>query len=179
MAEFSLRPATPGDLTDIIRLEALGFAEGDQESADVYAERIEVFPPGSLMAMDGDTCIGCFFAEVWQDKPAYGAEDFQLGHSIRAAHDLTAGNCLYVASMTIDPQYRGDGHGARLFRAGVTRLVADYPQLRSVVLLVNETWHRARSIYAGAGFTEVTRLPAFFEPAPNCLQTGIVMKHTI
>lgn len=179
MDSFSLQVATPDDLADICRLETMGFAPGDQEAAAVYAERVEVFPQGSLIARQGEARIGCFFAEIWTDRPAYTAQDFLLGHSIRAAHEPVGGTCLYVASMTLDPQYRGAGLGTRLFSQCVDRLLTLYPQLRSIVLLVNASWHRARHIYAGAGFVEVTRLPEFFRPSPGHAETGIVMKRLL
>lgn len=173
MTHFSLRSATTADLDAIMDMEAAGFASGDRESRELYAERIECFADGALMATRGEGVVGCLFAEIWSDAQL-AAEHFVLGHDIRSRH-APQGSVLYVASMTIAPVFRGLGFGAQLFEGGIAHIEAAHPQLCSVLLLVNETWVSARAIYSAAGFAERARLPGFFRPDARSRQDGIVM----
>lgn len=160
-------------------MEAQGFAPGNREREEVYAQRIASFPQGSLMACLGSECIGCLFSEIWHFRPLPLAEHFALGHDIRQRHDAVNGTELYVTSMTVAPPFRGCGLGERLFSGGIGHVARSHPQIATALLLVNETWHHARKIYQAAGFEEVTTLKHFFTPDEGRQEDGIVMRRKI
>ena len=97
-----------------MRLEEIGFEPGDREKQEVYADRIEVFPEGSLVACINNECIGFIFSEIWNECITFSPADFMLGHDIRKCHSKEKGTELYLSSMTIDPQFRGKGFGSLL-----------------------------------------------------------------
>lgn len=176
---ISFRPARQQDLDHIMELEARGFAPGNRELRDVYAQRIQVFPEGSLMAHLGQHCVGCVFSEIWQAVSIPSAEQFALGHAIEDRHDPVRGRVLYITSMTIDPAFRGHRLGLPLFVGCLDHLARAFPQLDSALLLVNETWSRARKIYLDAGFVEIARFRDFFNPSGAQFEEGIVMHRRI
>lgn len=179
MDELTLRRAEPADLDRIMDLEQLGFAAGNREDRAVYVQRLAAFPDGSLVACRGHEVVGCFFAEIWLHTARFESDQFALGHDILAHHEPLRGDTLYVSSMTIDPVLRGGGLGGWLFAECLGRVLGLYPQLRSVLLLVNEAWRPARAIYAAAGFEEVARLAGFFNPDGTLRQDGIVMRRPV
>ncbi len=174
-----LRAATPHDIDQIMALEEQGFDAGNRELRAVYEARVETFAPGALMAHLGGNCVGCFFCEIWRSSPSPGVEYFTLGHDICERHDPLAGTELYVSSMAIAPAFRRQGLGAQLLRGGIGHVASRFPQLSSAVLLVNETWVRARAIYAAAGFCEIVRFERFFNPRASVFEDGIVMRRLL
>lgn len=179
MESLTLREATPDDLDRIMELEAKGFAPGNREMRAVYERRIEAFPQGALMACLGAQSIGCVFSEIWCATPVPVAEHFALGHDILDRHDPVRGTELYIASMTIDPAFRGRGLAMPCFAGSIAHVAQAFPVLTSVVLLVNETWHGARRLYVAAGFREVARFDGFFRPSGSHGEDGIVMRRCI
>jgi ribosomal-protein-alanine N-acetyltransferase len=173
---MDLRRASPDDLDDVMTLERAGFAAGIVETAEVFARRIEAFPRGFLLA--GRPAWGYLCAEVWDGFDLADPHRFDLGHDI-GSWLVPEGDTLYIASMTVHPSTRETGRGRALFEAGLERLCGEFPRVRQAVLIVNEHWSAARRIYDGVGFTEVGRLPGFFQPVggPNgdalilCLDT--------
>jgi [ribosomal protein S18]-alanine N-acetyltransferase len=164
-----------GDLDRILELEHKGFVPGNRECREVYARRIEVFPQGALMAYVDSVCVGCFFSEIWREETLNSVDSFQLGHDIGDRHDSIRGKGLYVSSITVDPDYRGNGLGADLFAACIDRVCREFPAISSVNLLVSESWTHARRIYRKLGFAEIARLRGFFKSADSGADDGIVM----
>lgn len=179
MDSLTFRSATEYDLDRIMAMETAGFAPGDREAREVYARRIEAFPEGALLACLGAQTVGCVFTEIWRPVPIPAREAFALGHDIRDRHDPVAGAELYVASMTLDPAFRGRGLGKPLLLGALNHVAVRYPRVSSVLLLVNSSWDRARRLYAAAGFHEVTRLPGFFRPSSQLCEDGIVMRRAL
>ena len=176
---MELRRANPSDLHSVMTLEEAGFVPGIVEAPEVFAQRIAAFPEGFLLAEDQGQIWGYFCAEVWslnegEDPATCDAERFDLGHDIGTWLDR-GGDTLYVASMTVAPAFRGGGRGRTLFRRGLERMVADFPALRRVLLVVNEHWLGARAIYHSEGFVEVGRLRGFFRPLLGMEGDAIVM----
>ena len=171
---IDLRLATLEDMDEIMSLERLGFAVGVQENADVYKKRINVFPNGCLIAELEKKIIGCLFSEIWEDQKNISKKNFILGHDINLTHDIN-GSTLYISSMTINISFRGRGFGYELFTKSIKLLCSSYPKLDACVLLVNETWINAKSIYQKAGFSEVLVINNFFHPFDIKPQNGIVM----
>lgn len=177
--EFYLRDATLGDLKQIMNLEAYGFEPGHCERPETYAQRIETFPEGSLMAYVGEDCVGCMFSEIWPYVPLSTAERFLLGHDIRRYHEPARGTELYVTSMTVEPHFRGQGLGARILSGGIDRVARRFPQIHSALLLVNAEWTFARDIYFDDGFEEIVTLRHFFAAGAGSYDDGIVMRRAV
>jgi ribosomal protein S18 acetylase RimI-like enzyme len=176
MESITLAEATLQDLDQIMDMEVTGFAPGDTELREVYERRIKTFPQGSLIAYSVTEYVGCIFSEIWKESPIPVAGHFALGHDILERHDPVLGTELYITSITISPDFRGRGLGSQLFLGCIDRIAAAYPQLTSALLLVNETWGHARSIYEAAGFIEVVRFKNFFNPDGMTYEDGIVMR---
>jgi [ribosomal protein S18]-alanine N-acetyltransferase len=171
-----LRAATLDDLNLIVQLEQKGFEPAIRESEMVFAKRINVFPEGALLGYVGSACVGCFFSEIWQGETLAQPGNFALGHDIAQRHDPVKGTNLYVSSITVDPAYRGNGLGARLFRDCIERVGRQFPGINAVSLLVSESWGNARKIYLRSGFAEIARLREFFMSADGGTHDGIVMR---
>lgn len=176
---FYLRDATLHDLKQIMSLEAYGFEPGHSERRETYAQRIETFPEGSLMAYLGDDCVGCLFSEIWPYVALPTAERFLLGHDIRRFHEPERGTELYVTSMTVEPRFRGQGLGAKILSGGIDRVAERFPRLDSVLLLVNAEWSFARDIYFDDGFEEILTLRHFFPAGAGAYDDGIVMRRAV
>lgn len=178
MRSLNFKAATLADLDRIMELEAAGFDPGHWETRQVYAQRIEVFPEGSLLAFHEGESVGCVFCEIWHetsDGPVQ-AEHFTLGHDILERHDPVHGNTLYIASMVLDPALHGRGWSQPLLQGCLAQLASAYPRLRSALLLVNTNWTAARRTYTAAGFQEVAQFPGFFQPRARPAEDGIVMR---
>ena len=168
--------AAANDLDRIMELERQGFAADHRELRSAYAQRIATFPQGALMAWRGAECVGCVFSEIWRSTPQPDAAHFTLGHDIRDRHDPVHGTELYISSMTLAPNVRGQGLGAVLLQGCLSHVAAAFPQLESAVLLVNAAWTPARRIYTGLGFVEIACLSGFFQSDDAAPEDGIVMR---
>jgi len=159
-------------------LETAGFPPGIVEDREVFFRRIEAFPEGFLVAIEGDRIHGYICAEIWSQWPhPSDPQDegrFDLGHDIGSWLDRD-GDTLYVASMTVAPDRRG-GVGRHLFARSLEYWRREFPGVRQVVLIVHEHWVAARRIYQTAGFEEVGRLPGFFRPEGGPVGTALILK---
>jgi len=169
-----LRKADTADLDTIMELEIAGFESGVVEEAAVFAHRLAAFPEGFLIAEASGTPCGYFCAEVWHDWLPEESERFDLGHDVQRWLQRD-GHVIYIASMTLAPEYRGGGLGHILLRQGLKTMNECFPALTQAVLIVNEHWHAARGIYAQAGFSQIGRLPAFFKPEQGPVGDAILM----
>lgn len=173
--DIALRPARATDLDTVMTLETTGFPPGIVEAPEVFARRIAAFPDGFLLAGAPEPW-GYFCSEIWTDWTGESGDGdrFHLGHDIGAWH-RTEGSTLYIASMTVRPEYRGGGRGRALFRSALALLVSSFPNLRQAVLIVNEHWTGARQIYRTEGFAETDRLEGFFRPSGGPVGAAVVM----
>ncbi len=174
--DFSLAEAKQQDLDDIMHIEHNSFTETVVESRNVFSERINVFSKGFLLLRYKDKTVGYFCTELWKDcKLPYSTADFALGHSASALY-TPKGSSLYIASMGILPEFRGGGIGKFLFSASLEKITSSVPTVKKHILLVNETWLPARTIYKKAGFNEVQILENFFDTKEKTPQNGIIME---
>lgn len=172
-----LKTALPEDIDVLMDLEHLGFEPGIREQRETLLQRLLTFAPGCFLAMNGRAIVGCVFTEIWKpcEKGLLDADNFALDPVGSGRHDPT-GSVLYVASLTLRPEFRGAGKGKELFRATLCHMKEGFPQIRECVLLVNEDWAAARRIYQDAGFLVEGRLPGFFRPLGKPPTDGVVMR---
>lgn len=180
---MNLCPAQPFDIDSIMKIERASFIPGIQEKQSVFEERIRVFSNGFLLLTDNSekavkeyghgVIAGYFCSEIWDYIPG---EDsfFTLGHSAGKVHNDN-GKVLYASSFALLPQYRGNGNGRALFENSLKILSTSFPQLETVLLLVNEEWTGAQKIYQSLGFKELRRIPEFFASLTKKSSDGILM----
>jgi ribosomal-protein-alanine N-acetyltransferase len=178
-AHFIIREAAPADLGCVMALESACFNEATRESADVYRERMAVFPEGFLVLEAGEGAPqvrGSICSELWLlgGGPCAPAL-FSLGHSSRKQHS-PSGDALYISSVQVLPGFRGQGAGRALVTELLCRVKEGFPAVRRSVLLVNEAWLPARRLYAALGYREVSRLGGFFSGDAGAKTDGIVME---
>ena len=173
---LGLRLATANDLSAVMAIEHTAFPYGVHESLEVYAERLQVFPQGFQVLLQDQAVAGFICTERWADKQSLTAPDFTVGHSISQQHQ-PYGPELYISSMGIHPSYHGLGLGKKLFAGFLHYAQANFPELKSILLIVSEKWTPARKIYIQNGFTEIQRFPGFFSnETSGQTEAGIVMR---
>ena len=109
-----LRKVTKLDINAIMNIEKEAFAEEIQESKDVFLERIETFPEGFFILEEKNKKIGYFSSELWNSVPQKGDSCFSLNHSALKNHKKE-GTVLYISSIAILNDYKGNGFGYRFF----------------------------------------------------------------
>lgn len=177
-ADLSYREATSEDINDIMFIEDNSFCQGIREERDVFLERIITFPTGFLLLEHEGRVIGYICSELWRYQENIDVEDLKLGHWIKNIHD-PAGEELYISSMGILPEFRGEGLGALMFESLSNRLLKTYPQIKSILLIFSRNWLAAQRIYQRNGFREITIMPNFFQPLNLEHQDGIVMRRRV
>ncbi|AQS59191.1 GNAT family N-acetyltransferase [Desulforamulus ferrireducens] len=177
---LSFRQATINDIDSIITIEEQSFAAGIKEAREVFLERIRVFPAGFLLleTKESDSPIGYICSELWPGEHELQLNNLTLGHSIQKVHH-PQGQKLYISSMGVLPEFRGRGYGELLLNQLIAVITRDYPQVKSVVLIVSENWLAARKTYQKLGFQEIGLIPAFFQPVDTPSEQGIIMRKKI
>ena len=104
LAQMNWRPAIPGDIPDINRIEARVHTFAP-ERPEVWLERMTLFGEGVLMLADGAQSFGYGACYPWlvREVPAL---DTLLGQ-LPAAPD-----CLFIHDVALVPEVRGRGFGA-------------------------------------------------------------------
>lgn len=176
MEKINFRKVQPSDLAAVMKIEQASFEAGIFESESTYAERIKTFPDGFMLLEFDGAVIGYICSEIWPYQKEIKAENFTLGHSIQESHNLS-GEEIYISSMAILPEYRGQGLGKLMFQKFLEHIQATFLHTHSIILIVSENWERARKIYANNGFTEIDRIKDFFKyQAEEKVEDGIVMR---
>lgn len=176
---LAIRPATDKDIDRIMVLEARGFPALIRESRAIMQTRLDHFPQGFLVATDHeDQAIGYFCSELWGSdcgiESTMDTSAFTIGHDIRDVHQAD-GNRLYISSMTIHPDYRGNGAGRQFFVQCLDRTRQQLPQIRQSTLMLSAEWSGAHRIYQQYGYTEIMRLSNFFSNIAQDNADAIVM----
>jgi ribosomal-protein-alanine N-acetyltransferase len=176
-----LSHADISDLPDIMELERMGFDSAIVEAESVFRERLELFPQGLFVLRKSGRrgALGYYCAELWGDGPSVAeyANAFRLGHSARERFD-SGGHVLYSASMCLHPDCRGSGMGRFLFESARLSVLSDCQSVDAELLIVDERWSSARSIYRDAGFVESGTLENFFASALGARSDAIVMSRS-
>ena len=158
---YSVRKAELGDLAAVMQVERQSFEENIVEEESVFAERI-AYASGCnyiLVKTGTQSVCGYFTAELW-DSAKIESDAFALGHSVRDRHH-PAGTVLYISSFALLPEVRGLRIAENFFAAAIERIAAAFPQLKRIILLVHEDWHKAIRIYEKQGFTRTQILDNF------------------
>ena len=158
---YSVRKAEPEDLAAVMQVERRSFEENIVEEETVFADRI-AYASGCnyvLVKAGRQSVCGYFTAELW-DSAKIGADAFALGHSVRERHQ-PEGMTLYISSFALLPEVRGKSIAEKFFAAAIEHIIADFPQLERVLLLVHEDWHKAIHIYEKQGFIRTQVLDRF------------------
>lgn len=177
-ADLKFREATPDDINNIMLIEDNSFRQGIREEKDVFLERIITFPTGFLLLEHENRVIGYICSELWEYKENIDLVDLKLGHWIKTIHD-PAGEELYISSMGVLPEFRGEGLGQLMFESLLTQLLKTHPQIKSILLIVSRNWLAAQRIYRKNGFREAEIIPNFFQPLNLEHEDGIVMRSRV
>jgi ribosomal-protein-alanine N-acetyltransferase len=165
MKTYTVTFALPTDIKEIMTIEDSAFPEGIRENEETFTERLSVFPRGNTVLLEEATqrnarkLGGYFCSELWDAIPPAEAESYALGHSLKERH-VHRGTILYISSLAVLPGVKGQGRV--LFNESIKLLCVTNPQIRSIVLLVNELWLPARHIYETEGFRYTEPLKSFF-----------------
>lgn len=180
---MNIVPAKTFDIPEIMNIERTSFIPQIQETQKTFEERLSAFPQGFLLLQDASdqtvlkngkaVTAGYFCSEILQTLPA-GDNFFELGHSALKNHH-SDGIVLYVSSFALYPEYRGQKLAQPFFKDCLKNLCSAFPQIKTVLLLVNEEWTGARHIYRKLGFTEIRTIKAFFPSLHKDTADGIVM----
>jgi ribosomal-protein-alanine N-acetyltransferase len=158
--------AHPSDIGGIMSIEDSAFSEGIRENAETFLERLSIFPKGNTLLLEevetqrsARKPAGYFCSELWDEIPPPEPEFYALGHSMKE-RNVSSGNILYISSLAMMPGIKGQGRF--LFNESLKLICTANPQIRSIILLVNELWLPARHIYETEGFRYTEVLKSFF-----------------
>ncbi|WNY27794.1 GNAT family N-acetyltransferase [Methanolapillus ohkumae] len=130
--------------------------------------RISVFSDGFLLAEMNGRVVGYISSELWNYSPDIPYSNFSINHSIRDTHKPD-GNEIYISSVAVYPDVRGEKIGKKLFLKLLEALQFEY-DIFSSILIVNSDWENAYNMYQKEGFVEIGKIDGFF---PNLnLKTG-------
>lgn len=163
IGEYNLREGNIADVKRIMVIENEAFHSSIVESEDVFLQRLEIFSAGFYVLENIKTSevAGYICSEIWSGFIDAESSRFQLGHSIKEVHE-PEGTMLYIASMGILKNLRGDGLGQKMFNCFVENMLEKFRNINSIILIVSENWKSARRIYCEAGFVEVSVIKNFF-----------------
>lgn len=136
MAVAAVRPATPQDVGEIVRIQAVTWR----------AAYVELVPAAALDELDGPAA-----QQAWRDAVLAGA-----GHHVLVATegDWTVGFCAAaggeVSTLLVEPRWGRRGHGGRLLHAAAAALRADGAERG--VTWVAEPDHVSQRFYASVGW---------------------------
>jgi len=144
-----LRPAAESDLTDIVRIERVCFA--DPWSEESFRRLLAVEPAIFLVAVfPPDSAVAGY------------AIAFAVGED---------GELLNVA---VEPEFRGKGLAGQMVDALLIELSAR--GVRTAFLEVRESNRAARALYGSRGFTEIGRRKAYYR---RPVEDALVMRRVL
>lgn len=175
METIIIRNATINDIKQIMDIEYESFCETVHEDRSVFIDRILTFPDGFLVLEINGYVSGYISSEIWTYSEEIREEMFNLNHSIRKVHNATSSE-LYISSIGILKEHRGEGYGNLLFTELFERITRRY-KVSSIILIVSVMWTAAKRIYENNGFKEIYIIHDFFKEEIN--PDGIVMRKYI
>lgn len=191
---IKFRNAQAGDIDTIMELEKKSFIPQIQEDKTVFLERIKIFPELFLIfydETDPEKKIGYVSAEFLEKMPE-SAEEIKLGHIPQPCEKQFFGKnskeseitvfsaFIYISSFCIFPENRGEGLGKKCWNLAMNYFENDLQFLhfksKGFLLLVNEEWQAAISIYKKSGFKTKKIFENFFQNQKNSFSNGILME---
>src|SRR5574344_688760 len=167
-----IRKALKSDIDSIMNIEKDSFIPQIQESKSVFEKLIEFLNETFLIFTDSDNneIIGYLSGEFLEAIPS-AKEDIKLNH----LPSCRKSELLYISSFAISPSKRGQGIGNKLFSESINYFLNNF-KINEIVLLVNESWVKARTIYEKQEFEEINIFKNFFKTEKNSYTNGILMK---
>lgn len=167
-----IRKALKSDIDSIMNIEKDSFIPQIQESKSVFEKRIEFLNETFLIFTDSDNneIIGYLSGEFLETIPS-AKEDIKLNH----LPSCRKSELLYISSFAISPSKRGQGIGNKLFSESINYFLNNF-KINEIILLVNESWVKARTIYEKQEFEEINIFKNFFKTEKNSYTNGILMK---
>ena len=180
---MNLVPAKSFDINTVMQIERSAFIPAIQESQKTFEKRLSAFPEGFLLLQDSSTetvlknggavTAGYFCSEIWNSVPD-DDNFFALGHDPEKVHKVT-GPVLYASSFALFPEYRGRHLAKPFFEESLKSVCGAFPDLKTVILLVNEEWQGAKHIYESLGFKFLRTIPGFFPSLHKASSNGTLM----
>ena len=103
---------------------------------------------------------------------------FMLGHSAEKTHDPN-GSVLYFSSFALLPAFQGKKLAEPFLTGCLDSICGAFPQIKQIILLVNEEWHGAKHLYEKLGFKELRTIKDFFPSLKKSASDGIVMLKSV
>lgn len=177
-------PAKPFDIDSIMKIERAAFIPSIQEKQKTFEERLSVFPQGFFVLADNSDktvlengkaeIVGYFTSEIWTSFPE-SDEIFTLGHSAKKTHDIN-GSVLYFSSFALLPAFQGKKLAEPFLTGCLKSVCGAFPNIKKIVLLVDEEWLGARHLYSKLGFKAVRVIKDFFPSLKQKSSDGIIME---
>ena len=172
---MDIRNATKNDLDSIMEIEFASFIPGIQEERIVFENRIKMCGESFLVFEDENKKVFGYLCAERMSKIPERVNELELGHFPNVNKN---GSVLYISSFAIFPEYRGNGTGSYVWEQSLNFL-KNLKGIKTIVLLVNESWTGAHHIYEKSGFYEICRLPSFFYAEDDSYTDGILMQKNI
>lgn len=198
---LKIRTACESDLPQIMLIEKSSFVSQIQENQNVFLERIKACPKLFLIFYDSneenrseslsyensENIAGYLCAELFSEIPL-NPDELQLGHLPQKIlsddslkNNFTNQYFIYISSFAIFPSKRGGGTGKQCWNLAMEYFKnMNFEQnnviIKGFLLLVNELWTKALSIYEKSGFEKIKIFKNFFENSENSFSDGILMK---
>lgn len=175
--DIKFRTAEKTDINYIMEIEESSFSKSICEDKEVFIQRIETFKKGFLVMEYCNKVIGYISSELWEYKEKIDKDKFTFGHLIKDNHKEN-GNEVYISSFGILPEVRGHGLGKIMFEFFIKYIIEEVEDLKSIILIVAESWTNAQKIYINYGFKEICKLNEFidYKDVPPFKEDGIVMR---
>lgn len=141
----------------------------------------------SLSYENSENIAGYLCAELFSEIPQ-NPEELQLGHLPQKIlsddslkNNLKTQYFIYISSFAIFPSKRGNGYGKKCWNLAMEYFKnMNFEQNNAIIkgflLLVNELWTKALSIYEKSGFEKIKTFKNFFVNDENSFSDGILMK---
>ena len=104
---MTLRPLTPGDISELHRVEAETYIPALHESDDAFLRLMELFPEGAFGCFDAAGLCGYAFA-----APSRAGDTLPLRSAIASLPD--GADTFYIHDVAVAPRCRGQGIARQL-----------------------------------------------------------------
>ena len=159
-------PAKSFDIPDILKIEHAAFIPAIQEKQATFEERLRVFPEGFLLLSDNSP------KTVLENGKPLTAGYFTSEILIIADENA---NPIHIASFALLPAFQGKKLAEPFLTGCLDSICGAFPQIKQIILLVNEEWHGAKHLYEKLGFKELRTIKDFFPSLKKSASDGIVM----